>query len=356
MSDNLSFETIQSSIRLAQSAEELRAIRDRVHEWYGIRAKGERAVERSEAVNSIHDALIDRSVAIAESAWSAEAGPLPCPYAFVLFGSGGRREQTLWSDQDNGLVYAGGADEEALYGEYFRELAERIGQALESVGYPPCSGNVLSTNPKWRKPLSSWTAMMDGWMDDPQWEHVRYLLIVADARCIRGDRWLTERLLDHMDSRLRRESQLLAAMLRNTLHHKVAVGVFGQLITERYGDDAGAFDVKYGAYIPMVNALRLLAYAHGVRESSSLARIEGLRRKGLLDDKLAHEWALAFEAVLKLRSETSYQLEDGYYTTRGMLTLDRERRAELRRILRAGRRMQQIVRREIEKASIAKKG
>ena len=32
-------------------------------------------------------------------------GKPPVPYAFILFGSGGRSEQTLWSDQDNGLIY-----------------------------------------------------------------------------------------------------------------------------------------------------------------------------------------------------------------------------------------------------------
>ncbi|MBK9778332.1 MAG: CBS domain-containing protein [bacterium] len=51
---------------------------------------------------SLNDALIRRLCRLAE----ADLGPPPCPYAWLVFGSEGRMEQALLTDQDNALVYA----------------------------------------------------------------------------------------------------------------------------------------------------------------------------------------------------------------------------------------------------------
>ena len=61
------------------------------------------------------------------------------------------------------------------------------------------------------------------------------------------------------------------------MHHKISLGVFGHLITERYGEDAGGFDIKYGAYIPIVNGIRLLAIQAGILATSTLERIKQLK-------------------------------------------------------------------------------
>jgi CBS domain-containing protein len=79
-------------------------------------------------INQVHDALIQRTTQIAEHLLEDEGyGKPPVAYAFILLGSGGRREQTLWSDQDNGLIY--GDSETHTQDEldlYFDRLASYI--------------------------------------------------------------------------------------------------------------------------------------------------------------------------------------------------------------------------------------
>ena len=96
---------------------------------------------------------------------------------------------------------------------------------------------------------------------------------------IYGQEILLQKLKDHFYSDMLRNPVIVKHMLKNTMRHKVLIGVFGQLLKEQYGEDAGSLDVKYGAYIPMVNAIRMLSIERGLRETSTLERIQVLLRK-----------------------------------------------------------------------------
>lgn len=345
----LSWEHVQEQIARADDASALRAIREQAHETYRDPLLFSDFLDYHIGLNRMHDALIRRAVELA-AAQMAQLG-LTAPklaYAFLLFGSGGRSEQTLWSDQDNGLVYEDPqSEEEAEYAaHYFEQLAGFIHSCLEELGYAPCSGKVLAGNPMWRKPYADYVGMVQGWMEEPEWENIRYLLIFSDVRCIYGDEALTSRLRRiHLDY-VRRRPEVLQAMLRNTLHHKVSIGVFGQLIKERYGEDAGGIDIKYGVYIPIVNGIRLLAIQAGTAASSSLGRIDELERAGIIAAELAQSLRQVTIIALKLRAMTPFQLEDGMFMTRGILqaeALTKQVKHELKMISRAGRKLQRYV-------------
>jgi CBS domain-containing protein len=346
-------ERFDVSIYSAVSTEQLRGLRERMHVELKLSQFSD-VVEWNRTVNSAHDRLIAGTVALAEQTMRLEGlGTPPVPYAFAAVGSAGRAEQTLWSDQDNAIVYADppeGREEEAE--TYFRQLSERIFDWLRSAGYPPCPGNVLCTNAAWRKPLSGWLAMIEGWRDDPIWENVRYLLMIADIRCLYGDAGLIERIrTDYLES-LGKRSGLLVHMLQNTLHHKITIGVLGNIITERYGEDAGAFDIKYGAYIPLVNGIRLLALSAGLNEGSTLGRLEQLRASGHYSPDEIERWREAFKTALELRSAASHEKEDGMYSSRGMIdpnTLSKSGKRRLKSCLRTGIGLQQTVRKTVER-------
>jgi CBS domain-containing protein len=79
-------------------------------------------------VARLNDALLSRILRWAE----ADLGMPPAPYAWIAFGSEGRMEQTLLTDQDNALVHGGVAADEP----YFAALAERANTDLEAAGFP----------------------------------------------------------------------------------------------------------------------------------------------------------------------------------------------------------------------------
>jgi CBS domain-containing protein len=356
--DILSLVMIRKQIDQAEHIGQLRQLRDQMHEEFGRRLLFSHSLDWNRELNKAHDGLINRAITFAQKAVAVQLGNPPVPYAFVLYGSGGRSEQTLWSDQDNGIIYGDSLNELAAshaHG-YFRVLAERISGLLMQLGYPPCTGEVACTNDQWRNTWSGYSSMLHEWLKEPNWEHVRYLLITGDMRSVYGESSLVDRLMDELLGYVAQHPIMLQHMLHNTLHHKVSLGLFGQLIKERYGEDSGGVDIKYGAYIPMVNGIRLLAIEAGIRQTSTEERILKLMDKGFIKEKLAQDWLEALSIALKLRSLTPFQIEEGQFTSRGKLAADgltKKRISELKLCLRIGNDLQKYVKkrvsREVEK-------
>lgn len=64
-------------------------------------------------------------------------------------GSEGRGEQIIRNDQDNALIVRDG-----YHDEHLPQYAEQFNQATAKLGYPLCDGNIMISNPLWRKSLS----------------------------------------------------------------------------------------------------------------------------------------------------------------------------------------------------------
>ncbi len=337
-------EGLSERIQLCDNLGQLRALRDQVQEKLRDCLLFTDPVDWYRMANNCQDWLIQHAIRLAELDVYREAGAPPAgSYAFIVLGSAGRMEQTLWSDQDNGLIYSS-TDEAAK--NYYRKLSITIEHALKQIGYPPCEGEVITSNEKWRMSIAEWKATLAEWFEDGAWENVRQLLIMADARVIYGDTGLLDQLRAEYLDRVSQRADIIALMLRNTLRHKVVLGPLGQLIRESYGEDAGGFDMKYGAYLPMVNAIRLLAIRHHITATSTHARLEALRSQ--LGHAKVDRIRGAFIHIMKLRAMTPYQLTpEGYYATRGKLRsqdLTKPVIAKLKLSLHVGEELQRYIR------------
>ncbi|MVO98531.1 DUF294 nucleotidyltransferase-like domain-containing protein [Paenibacillus lutrae] len=342
------WEKLRLEIACAAASDDLRALREKMQELFSAEQSSKPTAELYHNLNRVHDTLISRTVKMAERRLVAEGdGEPPLPYAFILVGSAGRSEQTPWSDQDNGLVYAdpapGMEDSAALY---FSKLASLIRQGLESAGYPPCRGKVLADQALWRHSLTGWKRLLDGWFAEPVWENVRYLLIASDMRAVSGNPQLADDIKLHFSNRIQRNPELLLPLMANTLHHKVPLGLLGRIVTERYGEDAGGVDIKYGLYIPLVNAIRLLALESGIAESATLMRIEELVKKKVLPDAFGNACRDVFEKAMELRLATPFSHKNGHFNASGVLPAEKLTKAcrlELRRDFRFARQLQKKV-------------
>jgi len=344
---NLSLNTVEQMILPSASLEALMALRRKLTEHVLDHPQIEQAHHYNEVINQLHDTVITQAVQLAEADLLTEGlGAPPVPYAIVLFGSGGRREQTLWSDQDSGLIYA---DPPASQADvcliYFQKLANRITEKLSEQGYPLCDGEVTCNYPRWNKPLSLWKKMIHEWQMDASWEAIRYLLIIADMRRIHGEGALVDELLPGFIADSAANPTMLQRMLENTLRRKPALGLFGHLITERYGEDTGKFDVKYGLYIPFASGIRLLAIQNGIAEPSTLGRIERLLAASDVEEGLLQEWRRYFTSALFFRMLAIAE-EAGNYVPTPMLEIEllsQTDRNEMKRALRSVRHLQKLV-------------
>ncbi|GIO30242.1 MULTISPECIES: DUF294 nucleotidyltransferase-like domain-containing protein [Paenibacillus] len=306
-----------SMIRFAATREQLRDGRLACQSWIE-HAYPEMPIDVWTAlVNDMHDEVAARAAAVCEAELErAGYGPPPVPYALVVFGSSGRRESTPWSDQDNGLIVSDEAHGQK--DRYFAAFGRRLSDLLEYLGYEKCKGKVMCSEPAWNKTLEEWKRQLASWHRDYSWENVRCLMIASDMRRIAGDPSLTEAWKQFFAVRMNDSPEMTTAFLRNTVRHKATLNILGQVVTERFGDHAGDFDVKYGVYIPLVNSIRYMALQEGVNETSTLKRLERLT---LLDggNLLLENCQRAFLTALTLRASASYTIRDGVYASSGYL-------------------------------------
>ena len=244
------------------------------------------AVQIGQIVSSLNDALVKRLVGLAEQA----LGPAPTDFAWIVFGSEGRLEQTLLTDQDNALIYG---EESETSRVYFAALAERVVNGLIQVGFPACVGGFMAT--RWCKPLEQWRRLFAGWVRTPEPQALLDASIFFDFRPVVGE--LSLEPLDEILANARTEKAFMAHLAQNALVFHPPLGFFNRLRS-----DDGRVDLKKGGLVPIVSLARAAALAGGSRERSTLERLVTAGKSGkLLSQDDASELAEIFQFLLHLR-------------------------------------------------------
>jgi CBS domain-containing protein len=239
-------------------------------------------------VSTLNDTLIARLVQQAE----AELGSPPTPYAWIVFGSEGRAEQMVLTDQDNALVYA-----EASPGAqtYFDALAAFVVDRLIAAGFPPCPGGYMATN--WCKPLDEWLAVFADWIDRPEPQALMEAGIFFDFRRVHGS--LSLEPLEQQILAAQRNGIFLAYLAQAANAFAPPLGFFNRLRSED-----GYIDLKKGGIAPVVGMARALALAAGSRERATTERLAAAVQGGVLSSEGADNLNGAFEFFLHLRLRT----------------------------------------------------
>jgi len=226
-------------------------------------------------------------------------GDPPVEFCFIVMGSAGRGESYVYPDQDNGIILEDydDADHDHIDG-WFIDLAERVTADLDAVGFPLCKGNVMATNPVWRKTRAQWQAQLTGWSKKRNAVALRLCDIFFDFRSVYGVPGLAVELRDYVTEL----AQANAGFLRE-LHHDddesgVGLGLFHRFVTEK-NDQAhlGKVNLKSSGTLPLVQATRLMALREGVRQTSTIARLDALRAHGIIDDDRFEALSDAFSHV-----------------------------------------------------------
>lgn len=212
-------------------------------------------------------------------------GEPPVPFALIVMGSGGRGENFLCPDQDNGFILADYPDEQHdQIDAYFIELAERMTKALDQIGFPLCRGHIMATNPVWRKTLSQWRHQVVSWMRRRSTVTLRLTDILFDFDHVYGDENLSQALRGFITPLAQQNRSFIQRMYAPLADYRVALSMFNRLITERDRQGRpGMINLKYGGTLRLVEAIRLLALLHGIPVTSTLERIRALHARGVLD-------------------------------------------------------------------------
>lgn len=249
-------------------------------------------------ITTISDAILDKVIELSV----AELGPPPCKFAFMIMGSEGREEQTLVSDQDNGIVYQDlddrTAQEEAA--AYFTKLADLVCNRLNDAGYKFCDGECMAKNPKWCQPLSQWKQYFYDWIYHASPEDLLNSSIFFDFKGAWGDLELTDELKSYLLASVNQQVGFLRHLTENALHFKPPIGRFGRLVVESEGEHKDSFNIKW-AMLPVVDLARVYSLKHGIAQTNTLTRLFRLYMKRVFTNKEYIDLIQSYNYAMNLR-------------------------------------------------------
>ncbi|MDH3514113.1 MAG: DUF294 nucleotidyltransferase-like domain-containing protein [Gammaproteobacteria bacterium] len=235
----------------------------------------------------------------------AEAGMPSVPFTWLSFGSEGRREQTLKTDQDNGILFrtpAGKTDHGVR--EELLPLARKINQALDACGYPLCRGNIMAGNPECCMSLEEWKTRFRNWIEHGSPEHLLNASIYFDFRAIYGERAPVEELQSWVSERVAANTTFLRQMAENALRNRPPLGLVRDFVVASGGEHPDTIDLKLNGVMPFVDGARLFALASRITETGTLERLHAAAKAGVLRGKEVDAWcdAYGFMQLLRMRA------------------------------------------------------
>jgi len=256
---------------------------------------------RPEYINNLSavvaDTLLKRLIELALQ----QHGLPPVRFCFLVFGSEGRREQTLQTDQDNAIVFEDVSPElMPEVQQYFLSLAETVCAWLNDAGYSFCDGDNMAQNPQWCQPLSEWKNSFTQWISQGSAEDLLRTKIFFDFRCAWGDEDFAAQLHLHLHEVIAQHPRFFQLLARNVLQINPPIGVFGTFVVEAKGRHEKAFDIK-AAMLPMVDYARIYALQQKIEAVNTLERLKCLHEKDVLSLQNYHEMTQAYTYLMQIR-------------------------------------------------------
>jgi CBS domain-containing protein len=228
-------------------------------------------------------------------------GDAPVPFAWLAFGSQGRKDQTAISDQDNGLLLS-----DAVTGdddEYFKALAKYVNDGLDVCGYCYCPGGVMASTERWRQPLDQWKREFLNWIHQPSPKALMHASIFFDMRCIYGETALFQQLQETVCSAAKGNDIFLASLTANALNLTPPMGFFKHFVVGRSGEHKNTFDMKLRGIMPINDIARIYALSVGSQHIHTLDRLQDAVKSKLLTLKDSRNLIDAHEFISRLRLE-----------------------------------------------------
>ena len=325
--------TAHDTSAITQAADDIRALSR------NLVAQGVGAAQVTSLISRLNDALTVRLIDLFAVRHGIDVGAL----CWLALGSEGRDEQTIATDQDNGLILADDAD---ISPQQALAFAQEVNRALDAAGYPLCKGNIMAGNPQWCLPLAQWREVFTRWIDGGDPQALLNASVFFDFRALAGNRALATQLRASVTELAARTPRFLKQLsdnaLRNRVPQSLAERLGGQLIGQLLSDDVEPIDLKLHGTMPFVDAARIHALACGVDATNTPARLRAVAERGRLRPDEVSAWIDAFQFMQLMRLRMQHAgspVENPNQLVPEMLS-DLDRRI-LKEALRLARKVQQ---------------
>lgn len=226
--------------------------------------------------------------------------------ALVVFGSEGRGEQILRTDQDNALLLRNDQNPDD-----FASGAKMFNDTLIELGYPECDGGIMTVNGYYRKKVEEYKKDVYNMIFSPTLDSFLNLPILMDMRFVVGDEKLPLELKEYMTSKLLERPEIIARMAGGSMAFETPLSILGGFVLDKK-EHSGELDIKKGGIFPIVNSIRCLAFEKKIQAVSTFERVKELNNIGMIDRAFAEEIIEAYNFLLEIRlKERLYKINIG---------------------------------------------
>ncbi|WAG79530.1 DUF294 nucleotidyltransferase-like domain-containing protein [Metapseudomonas furukawaii] len=329
------------TIRHAGRVETLAALRSEIQRLVdNMLAHGASSTQITRIITLLNDHTVCRVIELTLEA----LGDPGVPFTWLCFGSEGRCEQTLHTDQDNGILFeARDAVEAAALRGRLLPLAERINLGLAQCGFELCKGGIMAGNPELCLSRAEWSRRFAGFVREASPENLLGSSIYFDLRAVWGPVEGCEALQRELLALVADNSLFQRMMAENALRQRPPVGRFRDFVVARKGAEKDTLDLKVQGLTPFVDGARLLALAHGISACNTLERLRQLMEQGVVDvqDGAAYEEAYHFIQLIRMQQHQHQARQGLPYSNRlDPDTLNHLDRRILRESFRQAQRLQ----------------
>ena len=252
--------------------------------------------------------------------------PISGGFSFIGFGSLGRKELTIESDVDSGIIY----DERLEDREKILELGRRSIEMLRKIGYLRCEGGFSADNPKWCRTIEDWEGFFDRLTKSPKEINILLLNILLDFRNVYGNEEFVKRLRSRVLSWVKERPPIILLLAKEVFGARLNADL-SSLTSEKVKD----------LLKPVFSGIRLLSLAEGIGETSTVERILKLHERGVLTEEERDEIMYSYDYLSRLRLKL--QFEELGAGTRVEESERRLRRALVRESVKSIRKLQDII-------------
>jgi CBS domain-containing protein len=302
-------------------------------------------------ISALNDVVTDRVV----RACAAQCGIDLARACWLAFGSQARGEQTLVSDQDNGLVFIGepglGADAREAERQRWMAFGARANEALARCGQALCSGRVMAGQRLCCLTPEEWCLRFEHWMAHGSSNDLLAARIYFDLRPIVGNLALADPLRAVLRSPAARVPRFLKQMAEIALCNHPPLNWLGRVVTVRR-EQRAMFDLKMSGSAMFVDAARLWALAFGIEDAGTVPRLRAAAASLRIPNAELEQWLEGFLTLQRLRLQVqraraaagvgaAFDVEERSFADWDQL--DQAQRGALKRALVAARWMQQRI-------------
>ena len=277
--------------------------------------------EITSAISALNDRVTQRAAALV----ATEMGVDLSRACWLAFGSQARGEQTLITDQDNGLVFApaggpraashiepppeggfeheiegGGEGELEAQRAQWLAFGQRVNDLLALCGYPLCEGRIMAGQPLCCLTRGEWCRRFSHWLAHGDGNDLFAARIYFDLRPLAGHAALAQPLLALLHSRAAALPRFIKQLADIVLCKPVSLGWRGQVVTTPY-QGREMFDLKLSGTALFVDAARLWALAHRLPEVGTVPRLRAAAQAMRVPARELQDWIDGFQALQALR-------------------------------------------------------